>query len=714
MAQTAIPGLEVSDPDMDRMARRMRSPVATPDVMYGTPHGVALDPGAAEAARRYTPRPPAPTMRNAPPNAGPQRPLSESRPWAPTDGVASPPAPTPVGERIRSAGAATGQGVKTAGAAAGEALKNAGRNIAQDVMRGGVRSTGILSGVAETAGHGNAYFDDAIPTADKLRIGATDLVATAGSTLGAVGGGLFGAGAGSVVPGPGTVVGGVAGSVAGGYAGHKAGRAAGNFLFGGDEALQRHGYDPQRGIIDVAKDAISGKSGEQMFGQGDAARMRPIPAGNSTAGAGRGFVNPPMIVPDAATPNITTPRRDGVIYREGNSYSGTGNIGFGAEIDNARNPGVGVTSLPSGPGGFGPGSSPFTAASLSSGPGFAASSPEAFDTLGDMRRSGGGSMRSNQGTLGGPRAAVPGELPLMPQLTGANGAPAGFNSTFHADRARENRESSFKQALRDIQNSNMKPRDKRAAMALAQEQYMGTLRLENDQGIASMREGGDMARASMREGGDMARANLNAGVQRENNAAQISATMRGQDITQQGNLISAAGQRARLQYDMAKDQRDYTTGRADKAFEQGQQATKDLHQEIGSMIPPTTDQDGKTVPDTQNAARYATAMQALVGRMGKTMKDVDAKDKARFVAGMQLADVVTATATGSMTPWGTRAIQSNEPILALRKLPNGDYQTNRVGVNGETEIIPARYIEKEGSTLGFGGRASNKFASLME
>ena len=84
MAQTAIPGLEVTDPDMERMARRMRTPAPTPDVMYGTPHGVALDPGAAEAARRYTPQPPAPTMRNAPPNAGPQRPLPESRPWAPT------------------------------------------------------------------------------------------------------------------------------------------------------------------------------------------------------------------------------------------------------------------------------------------------------------------------------------------------------------------------------------------------------------------------------------------------------------------------------------------------------------------------------------------------------------------------------------------------------------------------------------------------------
>jgi hypothetical protein len=281
----------------------------------------------------------------------------------------------------------------------------------------------------------------------------------------------------------------------------------------------------------------------------------------------------------------------------------------------------------------------------------------------------------------------------------------GFAGGEQIGMAREGGTANFGPSLSVLGPSGnaMKPRDVRAANAIAAERATATERMANERDLARMREGGDMARA-----------NLNAGVQRENNAAQISATMRGQDITREGHMVTAQGNRMRMQYDMAKDQRDYATGRADAKFTQGQQAIKDLHNEIGSMIPPTTDQDGKTVPDTQNAARYATAMQSLVGRMGKTMQDVDAKDKARFVAGMQLADVVTATATGSMTPWGTRAIQSNEPILALRKLPNGDYQTNRVGVNGETEVIPGRYIEKEGSTLGFGGRASNKFKALME
>ena len=68
------------------------------------------------------------------------------------------------------------------------------------------------------------------------------------------------------------------------------------------------------------------------------------------------------------------------------------------------------------------------------------------------------------------------------------------------------------------------------------------------------------------------------------------------------------------------------------------------------------------------------------------------------------------------TPWGTRAVASNEPITSIRSDGRGNYVTNRRGVNGETEVIPARYIETEGGVMGtsFGGKASNKFAALIE
>ena len=195
---------------------------------------------------------------------------------------------------------------------------------------------------------------------------------------------------------------------------------------------------------------------------------------------------------------------------------------------------------------------------------------------------------------------------------------------------------------------------------------------------------------------------------------QTDAIMRGQDVMREGHILTNDAARVRLGYDMGKDKRDFAANRSDAGFTQGQQAIKDLHQEIGGMLPPTRDDKGNPTPDTQNAARYATAIQATVGRLGGTMKDLTAPDKARLVAGMQLADVANATATNGWTPWGTRAIQSNEPILSIRRMKNGDYQTNRVGVNGETEVIPRRYIEKEGSYMSFGGRATNKFTALME
>ena len=211
------------------------------------------------------------------------------------------------------------------------------------------------------------------------------------------------------------------------------------------------------------------------------------------------------------------------------------------------------------------------------------------------------------------------------------------------------------------------------------------------------------AMASMREQGENLRSQR-----------QTDATMRGQDVMREGHILTNDAARIRLGYDMRRDKLHYDAGRSDVGFTQGQQAIKDLHQEIGGMLPPTRDDKGNPTPDTQNAARYATAIQATVGRLGGTMKDLTAPDKARFVAGMQLADVANATATNGLTPWGTRAIQSNEPILAIKRLANGDYQTNRVGVNGETEVIPKHYVEKEGSYMSFGGRATNKFTPLME
>lgn len=245
------------------------------------------------------------------------------------------------------------------------------------------------------------------------------------------------------------------------------------------------------------------------------------------------------------------------------------------------------------------------------------------------------------------------------------------------------------------------------------------------------RQVGETTRAGMRERGESTRATAADATRRQIAHDNDLVALRGQDITDKGHLLTAQIARDAAERDQGNKNREFTL--REKEFgvnserqnaETAMRATESLHKEIASMLPP--DPEGK--PDLAKAAVYSQGVQNafadLLARtadpklkaelQAKGLGALDAKDKRRIVAGMQLAEIASATATGGLTPWGTRAIQSNAPIMTLRKLPNGDYQTNRRGINGETEVIPARYVEKEGSTWGFGGRASNKFQALME
>ena len=256
-----------------------------------------------------------------------------------------------------------------------------------------------------------------------------------------------------------------------------------------------------------------------------------------------------------------------------------------------------------------------------------------------------------------------------------------------------------------------------AAAAQAYAQQLDTMNKRDDAGSAERI-------ATLRDRGETTRAIAANQTQRQIHADANAVTMRGQDTSLLGHRMTNDVARANSLRDQANKDREYVSGREDKLVERRNAAAKALPEEIAAMLPPGA--DGK--PDTVNAARHAQGITNAVADLAQNHPDpamreklqreglaaLDQSDKRRLVAGMQLADVVNATATGGLTPWGTRAIQSNAPIMAIKKLPNGDYQTNRRGVNGETEIIPGRYIEKEGSILGIGGRPSDKFKALME
>lgn len=71
---------------------------------------------------------------------------------------------------------------------------------------------------------------------------------------------------------------------------------------------------------------------------------------------------------------------------------------------------------------------------------------------------------------------------------------------------------------------------------------------------------------------------------------QYNSSMTGHDIAREGHQLTSANNKARLQYDINKDHRDYTTGRSDKAFEHQQKGAEAFEKNLTSLYP---GEDGK-------------------------------------------------------------------------------------------------------------------------
>lgn len=147
------------------------------------------------------------------------------------------------------------------------------------------------------------------------RIGAAGAGAGAGAALGTA---LF--------PGVGTVVGALAGGAAG--------------YFGADKAIEAGrnavGVDPRAPAARVAAPAPAPAASVPV-----APAPGAIPVQETAAQRLSGTPQLPV------APSAPQPTAPGVITRQGNSYSGTGDLSAGgASIQNARNPGAGVTVIP--------------------------------------------------------------------------------------------------------------------------------------------------------------------------------------------------------------------------------------------------------------------------------------------------------------------------------------------------------------------------------
>jgi hypothetical protein len=389
---------------------------------------------------------------------------------------------------------------------------------------------------------------------------------------------------------------------------------------------------------------------------------------------GRGFVVPPSVVPGTAPAQLQTQptidenygnegRRQpmtirsgpkpGDIVRDGNSYSGT-DVKFGADIVN----------------------------------------PD-----GSVRKSNGFGV-SVLGTGMGEQAQ---RNPALSQYDAEVAAAAAANQGTLAYANEVSRNRDVNRLRQEYERGVTKLPVVKMAEDIAARQQRGDISAQEAAG--RIREA-EMQNATIRRGQDLVGSQA---------LMRDITDRRGQDL--EFSAKQAANRLAGMRSQREQDnwQATYDAGRSDAKFTQQQQATKNLTDQIANWLPPVNE-DGKQVPDQRTAARYAVAAQTLVGRMGKTMADLDDTDKSRLIMGMQLADIASGTATNGITPWGTAAIASNEPIMSLKKLPNGDYVTNRLGPNKEQEIIPARYVEKEGSLFGlqYFGKPSNRFAGLIQ
>ena len=235
---------------------------------------------------------------------------------------------TPPAEPTLRAGALSrtllnGSSVYDAGASASKAAMRAGAKIAKPALGVAGSAFGVLP-------HAAAYADDAIPYTDRAKIIGTDVLRMGGTALG----GLFGAGFGSVIPVAGTITGGAVG----GYYGDKVGEAAGNAVFGGSDLLRKHGYSPDRSIID----SVSNKDGRGFFG-GEGAAAPALPSATPSQQSAAPSASPTQAAASIPTPTQTTPAsaaaqggdsNEGKIIRNGNSYSGT-NVPAGAGMVDA-------------------------------------------------------------------------------------------------------------------------------------------------------------------------------------------------------------------------------------------------------------------------------------------------------------------------------------------------------------------------------------------
>lgn len=223
------------------------------------------------------------------------------------------------------------------------------------------------------------------------------------------------------------------------------------------------------------------------------------------------------------------------------------------------------------------------------------------------------------------------------------------------------------------------------------------------------------------------------------------ATMYGHEVAREGHQITAANNKARLEYDIKHNIQEFNFKQGTTNFDQDQKlfegrdkSIKDMRDEISGALPPVTDtKTGNKTPDLATASRYADGVMAQIGQRlsildaraanGDTQAAAAAKqlrqqgpraldegDKARVMAGMKALDLANQYHSGPLNPIGGTGVASNLPIESLvrRSQATGDVYDAYTGGKKVAEI-PARAVEKENADF-FGGKHRIDLNSLIQ
>lgn len=204
----------------------------------------------------------------------------------------------------------------------------------------------------------------------------------------------------------------------------------------------------------------------------------------------------------------------------------------------------------------------------------------------------------------------------------------------------------------------------------------------------------------------------NNATSRQNNERTVSAALRGQDITDKGNLLQADAAAKRLRLEGAQKERDFQTDQANKEFAQRGTREAEMQKNIESrtMRP---DKNGAPQVDPVAARRYREGIDRSVAALGTSIDKLGPRATEQLFAASDLLKAIR-----DKDEWFGPEVNTIIPadLVGLQIDPKtGNGVSRRKDRNGKPFVIPARFLQTEEASRFFSlfDTPTNKFDVLQ-